>query len=149
MIPDSDYFLPWEKIEEIIDWVEGPKILVESNSIEYLEKIDGHILSNMFASLPLSKEAFFRTTLDEVTKGLPSGRYIISVKDDLEKILQLDQQTLQGLELFLDISEMDLDRIVDLPHHGLVIQGGEEEKIGLKSFEELDRVYEWLMDEEA
>jgi len=33
MNAESEYYLPWEKISEIIEWVEGPGALIEANSI--------------------------------------------------------------------------------------------------------------------
>ncbi|NNF21271.1 MAG: hypothetical protein HKN67_04970, partial [Saprospiraceae bacterium] len=34
---ESPYYIPMEKVKEIRDWVEGPKILIESNSIEFTD----------------------------------------------------------------------------------------------------------------
>lgn len=147
MHKDSPYFVAYEKIKEISDWVEGPKTLVESNAIEFLEGIDGNILGDMYSSLPLTKEAFFRTTLEEVNKGLPNGNYIIKVKaEDLDAVAALDKSQLGGCNLFLDITELDFKLLDQLPDYGLIIQGGEEEKVGVKSFDELDVLYEWLLD---
>ena len=79
---DSPYALSLVDIKEIIEWVEGPKTLIESNAIEFLDFSDGHILSNIYSSLPLNKEAFFRIDLSEVEKGLPSGKYVLRLKPE-------------------------------------------------------------------
>ncbi len=147
MTQDSEYFLPWEKIAEIIEWVEGPKSLIETNALEFLEGIDGHILSSMYSSLPLNKEAFFRIPLTEVLKGLPAGKYITPVSDteDLQKISEVTNHA-GGCEIYLDISNYSTDKLDELPDNGIVLQGGEEEKVGVKSFDDLDLIYDWLMD---
>jgi len=62
-IPDSDYFLELDKVQEIKDWVEGPLCLIETNALDFNEVADGHILSNIYNSLPLNKEAFYRIDL--------------------------------------------------------------------------------------
>lgn len=146
LINDSAYFLAWEKIQEIIEWVEGPKTLIEANAIEFLEGIDGHILSNIYSSLPLNKESFFRTSMQEVKSGLTKGNYIVKIEDkDLEALSSLDYSQ-ESVELFLDISDVSLSTIKQLPDFGFVIQGGEEEKLGVKSYDDLDELFEFLMD---
>lgn len=146
MNTDSPYFIPFEKIKEISDWVAGPKTLVESNAIEFLEGVDGNILGDMYSSLPVTKEAFFRTTLSEVKKGLPNGNYIVKIKEsNLAEINSLDKQKLLGYTIFLDITELDFKYLNELPNYGLIIQGGDEEKVGVKSFDELDILYDWLL----
>jgi phosphoribosylanthranilate isomerase len=46
--------------------------------------------------------------------------------------------------LVLDFQMNVLNEILGLPLYGLSLQGGEEEKVGLKSFDELDEVLELL-----
>jgi len=147
MLQDSDYFLPWEKISEIIDWVEGPASLIETNALEFLEGIDGHILNTMYSSLPLNKEAFFRVPLSEVAKGLPAGNYItpITTKEDLDIVNSVTNHA-GGCNIFLDICNYNIDNLAILPDNGIAIQGGEEEKVGVKSYDDLDVVYEWLIE---
>lgn len=147
-IPESEYHLDIAKIKEIKDWVEGPACLIETNALEFEEVADGHILSNIYSSLPLNKESFFRITLSEIEKGLPSGKYILNVasESDLEALLKVQPSKTQGIEIFLDITKLDLKHFGKLGHYGIVVQGGAEEKVGLKSFDELDELYELLMD---
>jgi len=99
----------------------------------------------MYSSLPLNKEAFFRLPLSEVSKGLPAGNYLVPVStlDDLTVLDKTDNHA-PGCNIFLDLGNYDLNLLSALPENGIVIQGGEEEKVGVKSFDELDQVYEWL-----
>jgi len=148
MNQDSEYYLPGEKISEIIEWVEGPASLIEANALEFLEGIDGHILSSMYSSLPLNKEAFFRVPLTEVEKGLPSGNYItkVSTTEDITRLTAVTNHA-EGCNIYIDICDYDLQHLDSLPSNGLVIQGGEEEKVGVKSYDELDKLYDWLLQE--
>ena len=53
-----------------------------------------------------------------------------------------------GREVFLDgvFKSSDLDLISTLGVTGIILKGGDEEKVGYKSFEELDEVLEALFD---
>ena len=47
-----------------------------------------------------------------------------------------------------DISAADFpDILEDFPFHGISLKGGEEEKTGIKSFDELDEIFEAITDE--
>lgn len=150
IINDSEFKISKEKIKEIKDWVEGPKCLIETNALDIEDLADGYILSNIYSTMPISQEAFYKVHLDDVSKGLPSGKYILKLNDeaDLDNLLKVDESHLQGIELYLDISQIDLKHFSKLKHFPIVIQGGEEEKIGVKSFDDLDELYDLLIEEE-
>jgi len=146
-IPDSPFFLTTEKLLEIKEWVEGPQFLLETNALEMEEIADGFILSNIYSSLPIVKESFFRITFEDIQKGLPPGKYISPI--DSAGINYLKQQAsdeLLGIDLYFDVSSLNIEEISQLENFGIVIQGGEEEKVGVKSFDDLDEIYELLMD---
>lgn len=148
VIPGSPYEMPPEKITEIKEWLEGPRVLIETQALEFDELGDGLILNNIYSSMPLSQECFFRTTAAELMKGLPGGKYIIKPadKDALRDIVKIRVSELQGLSVYLDITDIDVTSKSDIGHFGLVVQGGEEEKPGVKSFDDLDALYELLID---
>ncbi len=145
-LPDSLYAMSLEQILEIKDWVEGPKCLIEANALEFDEIADGLILKTVYSSLPLSKESFFRIDFNELKKGLPDGRYILKINNfqELEKIHNYKSKDLIGLQLYLDISDVTLKDINLIGDHGIVVQGGDEEAPGIKSFDELDELFELL-----
>lgn len=142
-IPESEYFITQEDIQEIKDWVEGPQCLIEADALEFDELADGFILSNIYSSLPIVKETFYRIQFDDIRKGLPDGKYISPITK--EQIAQLTHLETQHLHLYFDISQLDLKSILLLDNYGLVVQGGEEEKVGVKSYEQLNEVYDLLM----
>ena len=143
----SEFELTLDKIQEIVDWIEGPKILIESNSLEFDDIADGYILDTIYSSLPQSKESFYRTDLNEIKKGLPSGNYILTInnKEDLITLNTLDKDLLSSIFLFLDISNIQINDLDLISDHGIVIQGGEEEKAGVKSFDDLDELLDKLI----
>ncbi len=149
IIPESPYLLPLEKIEEIKNWVEGPQTLLEANALEFLPIADGHILSNIYSSLPLNKIAFFRIEMIELQKGIPPGNYIVALTTaDVVTFNSIDPSKYEDCNVFLDISAYDFSQLDNLPKgNGLVVQGGEEEQTGVKSYDELDVLYEWLLEE--
>lgn len=145
-IPESAYYINDDNIKEIKDWVEGPQCLIEANALEFEDLADGFILSNIYSSLPIVKDTFFRIAFDDIIKGLPDGKYISKINTaQLDTLAKIDTQ---NLHLFFDISELELNDILQLQDFGLVVQGGEEEKVGLKSYDELDKLYELLLDAE-
>ena len=62
-----------------------------------------------------------------------------------QRIIQLTQSK----EVFLDanFSASDLDKIKALGFVGIILKGGEEEKVGFKSFEQLDEILEAIFEE--
>jgi len=145
-IPDSPYYIAPEKAKEIKDWVEGPRILLESNALEFTELADGHILSNIYQSLPLNKEVFYRISFQDILKGVPPSKYIVKLsEEELLEAKNLDLEKYLGCDFYLDSIGLSINSFENWPEWGLVVQGSEEEKVGLKSFEELDELYEKLM----
>lgn len=147
-VPDSPYFIEEKSAQEIRDWVEGPKCLIEANALEFSELADGHILSNIYQSLPMSKEVFYRIPFSDMQKGLVEGKYIVTAqKEDLDPIKHLNPENFLGCDFYLDIANLPIDSFADWPDWPLVVQGGEEEKVGLKSFDQLDQLYNLLLTE--
>jgi len=143
-ISDSEYYINDASIKEIKDWVEGPQCLLEANALEFEDLADGFILSNIYSSLPIVKETFFRISFEDIIKGLPDGKYISPITK--EQIDQLSDVDYQHLHLYFDIAELEPADVLRLKNFGLVVQGGEEEKVGLKSYDELDELYELLLE---
>jgi len=144
-IPDSDYYISEAEIKEIKDWVEGPKCLLEANALEFDELAEGFILSNIYSSLPIVKETFFRISFEDISKGLPAGKYISPITmAQLEVLpkLQIDPEC----DFYFNISQIDNNSLSRLENYGLVVQGGAEEKVGLKTYDDLDEIYDYLID---
>lgn len=139
--PDSEFHMEEEKIKEIKEWVTGPKILLESNSIEYADIFDGQILDLAYASLPINKISFFRTSLQTIIDEQREGKFIVGYVDNIANRFE---ELPQNCEVFVDATSLPFEKIQELSTYGLVLQGGDEEKVGFKDFDELDQIFEWI-----
>jgi len=79
--------------------------------------------------------------------------FILKPKGDVQQIVEkIHEFSLQFPEqtFWLDsnIQPAQLDEIIESPFAGIILRGGAEEKVGLKSFDELDEVFEALEVEE-
>ena len=151
------------KIKEIIAWVNGPEFVLEFDGWQAEEDVNEMISLNIgnaihfgaFAtytgnfSIPVFKD-FILENIDEVlfeNIDFPVIRSDKSFKELTVEELSNLQKVISQNNIFLDI-EFDhrvLEEMLQkLPVYGLILRGGEEEKIGLKSFEQLDRIFEIL-----
>lgn len=161
--PGSEFYCSPAKIKEITEWVEGPQFVLEFSGwqkedeiIELLTSgLAGNIHLGVFAdyksefSLPVFKDYIFENiendNLDLFDFPVIRSERKMSEfnENDQNKLLNL----LQTKSSFLDInfSKDELLSILDTFHpYGLILRGGEEEKVGVKSFEDLDEIFELL-----
>jgi phosphoribosylanthranilate isomerase len=73
---------------------------------------------------------------------LKSGKHPLSIGD----LLGLCQAF--KIILNIDFQLVELDDILNLNPHGLALKGGDEERVGVKSFDELDEIFDKLEIEE-
>ena len=144
---DSPYFINMETLLEIKNWVEGPQCLIETNTIEFDELADGYILDLMYQSLPMTKDAIFKIDKNDLKSGLSTGKYIFKLSDysDITLIDHFEKDNPLSSEILLDITDIHWNELEKLKSYGIAIQGGQEEKVGLKSFDELDKLYDFLL----
>ena len=77
---------------------------------------------------------------------------ILSFSHEISNISKLQKEKItaltSGKEVFLDaiFTASDLDQINNLGFAGIILKGGEEEKVGFKSYDELDEILESLFD---
>lgn len=69
---------------------------------------------------------------------LKNGKYPLSI-DDLSALFQ-DFKII----LSIDFQLVELENILDLSPFGLALKGGEEERVGVKSYDELDEIFDKL-----
>lgn len=150
------------KIKEIMDWVEGPINIArysgleqKSDIIAQLEALSiDHIILGPFANKELvdSDWQIIQTVLlDDNVVILDSGRtYIFQSDQSFSKLSQSLKDSLRQLcsenKVYLDceFNSSDVDDILLLGVEGLVLRGGEEEKVGVKTYEVLDEIFEAL-----
>lgn len=98
--------------------------------IEEMENMDGHVMAFAFNFVSNN------LTWNHLVKGIP---FSVSTLEEITArfpvILEMDLD-LPGLKACLALSSLE----------GITLKGGEEEKTGFKSFEELDELFDVLMD---
>ncbi len=152
-------FIGLDGIKEIIDWVEGPINLgylsglnIPVNIVDlYTQlKLKGVVCNPFIVSTEIRylspkiyREVVYQDDL-EVTEDL----LIIKLSDTpLTKAIERLSTLALHNEVYIDginsISDLEL-LLEKVNPTGIVLRGGEEEKVGFKSYDELDVLFEYL-----
>jgi phosphoribosylanthranilate isomerase len=161
--PGSETFCSLAKIKEITDWVEGPQFVLQFQGFQSEQEIKsvintglGHALHfGVFATydinfeLPIFKEFIFENINKDT--NFDCDFPILRSDIDWEKITEKDKiklsEILVSKHCFLDFKWQTSslkDLIQQLPSFGLILKGGSEERIGVKTFDDLDDIFEIL-----
>lgn len=161
--PHVDRPISVGKLKEIAEWIEGPQILGSLTGIEdihaiieqYREAVVGYTLGVFTSSEVLNtmtdKICIKEVLLDEngfnkesLSQVIDHTSYILiktdlpyGIASQLASVEELDPKT-----TFIDTSIQVSD--LAAAEYGIVLRGSEEEKIGFKSFDELDDILEEL-----
>lgn len=157
----DDQYIGIEGTKEIIDWVEGPKHMgllpgvdtpASSSEIYTTLELEALMISPFIDAQtvePVSPTVYRSVLwdaslldLDEelLIVKLPVGTTLIDVAADLQKLAAKNV-------VYLDIhpTVADLEVVLgNIQPEGIVLRGGEEEKVGFKSYDELDDLFEYL-----
>ncbi len=144
----------WQKALAMAEWIEGPTMVLplhqnmpstEKDSFvplfEWQESMVAFPNGSFFCTLPTSFLLDFEHDL------LPkNGIYIFSLSTQIDAISKDALKTLcQHFDVYMD-ADIPIDNLSEMINTfqptGLVIRGGEEEKPGFKSFDELDDWFE-------
>lgn len=152
------------KIKEIMDWVEGPISIAQYTGLEegsdikaQLEALSiDHLILGPYANKELIRSDWqiIQTILlkEEISDLEMDRTYIAQSNQSFSNFSQNQKEKLQNLcadnKIYLDcgFGAKDIDSILELGVEGLVLRGGEEEKVGVKSYEDLDQIFEALED---
>ena len=150
------------KVKEIMDWVEGPISIAQYTGMEDPQHIDtqltslsiDHLILGPYASEDLVNsdwQVIQSILLDEEVDTLRSDRtYIAQTADTFANFSDEKKNRLKEIcntnSIFLDCGFVanDVEEILSLGIEGLVLRGGEEEKVGVKSYDDLDEIFEAL-----
>lgn len=149
------------KIKDIIGWVEGPSFVLEFDGWQAEEDIKSLLDSSLghavhfgaFAtykdsfSVPVFKDFILENLKDADFSGIDYPVIRSDKKfDDLSlEEIELLKEKMSLAKVFLDLQfeESSLQKILDdFQVYGLILRGGEEEKVGFKSYEEIDRIFD-------
>lgn len=159
--PSSFGSLTMKQLKEIVDWVEGPATLIKMEGLEIPENLEEaksnieikNIIIGPFiddSDLSGFEKVYRICTIDD---GWQENHHLIlSFPIEFNKISaqQIDRikKITTDKEVFLDgsFAASDLDKIKALGFSGIILKGGEEEKVGFKSYDELDEILEAIFD---
>lgn len=166
--PDSEEFISLKQVNEITEWIEGPKLLLEMdglekdaiNELKNMSTID-QMIFNEDQSESVKSELDFElyNLYDEknikfnIPKELPEEKFIIISFTDtirnsysLMTMIERNRSSLfQRPNIYWDlpISVTEMNYFISHFHpFGMVVRGSSEEKLGMKSFEELDELFD-------
>ena len=137
------------KIHAMREWIEGPSIGLELDDIVYtketydlIREVDPDlVLASPFLNVEGIPTKLYRKTIFPDFDDLPCQVIIFENPiDDLSVF-----ESLSAEDIYLDgpLSQANITFIKShLPHIGIVVRGGDEEKPGIKSFDELDEFFE-------
>ena len=159
MDKDSDSFVEPEAIKEIADWVDGPKITGEfsvSHEAGWIEYMVSHLkLSAIQTAKPVNLAGVEKIILinersaEAIEAKLKDWKeqtdyFMIKVSQELseEKL----SHWMDKFDIIADLSAVDdSGRFIETMEPAfLAVKGGEEEKVGYKSFDDLDEIFEAL-----
>ncbi len=161
--PGTEKYCTISKINEIRQWVEGPEFVLEFDGWQPETDIHHMIRDGLgqlvhFGAFATYQDDFgvpvFKDFILENLSLTDFSGVDYPVLRSQKKFDQMDSDEIASLRnlagektIFLDIpfeiSELE-GLIAAFPGFGLILRGGEEEKTGFKSFDDLDRVFEVL-----
>ena len=158
--PGTEGSLTLAQLKEIKDWVEGPETGIKYAglsvpSIEGLSDlaIDSVIIGPFIdkSELPENVHNVFRVCT--LTEGWHDDeKLILTLSKAIHQLTDVEiakvKEICKNKEVYLDgiFKAKDLTTIDSYGLTGIVLKGGDEEKVGFKSFDDLDEVLEELFD---
>jgi len=159
--PSSSDSLNGAQLKEIVDWVEGPATMIKMEGLEVPVNLNDvrskveikNIIVGPFIDtneLAGFDKIYRICALDDSWQE--DAYLILSFPHDINKITTEQRDKIQNLtanrEVFLDANfkAADLDEVKKLGFAGIILKGGEEEKVGFKSYDELDEILEAISD---
>ena len=157
---NSPNFIGPMQINALKDWISGPQIIGEFSGLQTKEEIDNLILTleldaiqlgpfapeNWSFDLPIYMELNLESlpNLKEgITYILKSEKPQYSVLDNIRQLKTLTSRYPCYLDLPLMAKDY-LSAISELKPEGFILRGGEEEKVGFKSYDEVDEIMETI-----
>jgi len=161
MDPSASDSMTIDQVKEIVDWVEGPDTMIKMEGLDVLENL-GEIQSKVDVRGVIVGPFIDTATLSNFDKiyricSLEGDvndheHLILLLPFDFDKISTDQKEKIKsitsGREVFLDanFTSSHLDEIGNLGFTGIILKGGEEEKVGFKSYDELDEILEVISD---
>jgi len=146
VLPNSPRFIAPPLVKEIAEWIEGPKIFLESS--DAVDKIWINNYLEALGSVLMERKIDNQDNLIGLYGESLDGKKVVTYKSSLSWS-SISRSYIEGLvrsydEVFVDIpfGDDDIGIILDSGISGFVLRGGEEEKTGFKSYDDLDKVFD-------
>lgn len=154
-----DAGLNTDTIKELFDWVEGPEFIGEITGIQSLPDIGSTI--EILGLNKMATNPFYTDTISENISIIheilfedcvvSEEEIVLKFQDPILEINKSDEQKLHDIIdanrvwLYIDGDHNEINQIIEKYNpHGIVLIGGEEEKVGFKSFDEIDLIFDLL-----
>ncbi|MBP6237706.1 MAG: hypothetical protein KA270_06320 [Saprospiraceae bacterium] len=153
------------KIKEITEWVTGPQFVLEFDGWQQEADIQGLLSTGIGHAVHFGAFATYAASFevpvfkDFILENIDESDFagvdfpVIRSEKNYHQLTDTEKSKINDLaaqkSIFLDIlfEAKDLGEVLkNLSVYGLILRGGDEEKIGVKSFEELDDIFEILQD---
>ena len=161
--PSTERFCAPTKIKEIISWVEGPQFVMEFDgwqsddeirqllSMEMVHAVHFGAFATYIADfgVPVFKDFILENLNDEDFNAVDfpvirSEKQYNQLTEE-EKAILHHYLSIKTTYLDIDLTKDDLNVMLGiLPYFGIILRGGDEEKTGVKSFYELDEIFDIL-----
>jgi phosphoribosylanthranilate isomerase len=158
----SESFCPLSKIFEIKQWVEGPKFVLEFDGWQSEDEITNIIPNDGFGCHFGAFSHFQILTVNPVFKDylieeIERSEFanidfpVIRSEKTPEQFTSAEIGVIRRIQsektVFFDsnFASQDFEKIIEMfPGAGFILRGGNEDRPGFKSFEELDAIFEAL-----
>lgn len=149
------------QLKEIVDWVEGPSTFIKMEGLEVPENLsevsESIGIQNIIVGPYIDTSALTNyakvyriCSLEDGWQDNDHLVLVMSSKIDSINESQVDKikEITNGKEVYLDavFTSADLGRIKELGFAGIILKGGAEEKVGFKSYDELDEILETIFE---
>lgn len=159
--PKHKFHTSIQEIGTFQSWVEGPQYYLEMSHGQYEETekflVDHNCQGVM---LPFADRAMvsaldilviFKVTEEEfvlnssILKSLQSP-IIIKAENSISSIIEMIKETSFEQEVYIELGDQKIteSQLKDSAVTGFMVHGSEEEKVGFKSYDELDEIFESL-----
>lgn len=156
--------IPLEQIAGIIDWVEGPKYFVEVSRAQHMDipdilqmlNVDAVMTEGVHQASVIQHLQTKVSDLAAIPEGMPGQALFIDfLHEDTAQRRLIDDPVLCGylrhicanrpvwVGMQWDTSTL-ADLLAGIAPAALVIDAGDEEVVGVKSYEEIDKLFELL-----
>ncbi|MDA9774020.1 hypothetical protein N9B82_03600 [Saprospiraceae bacterium] len=159
--PKHEFYTNPQEIGGFQSWVEGPEYFLEMN-LDQLDSAEKYLVDfdckavlinyNKRNSISEDIPVIFRITLDELVSAEPEDLgekiLLISGVSNIEQGFNSINKLELNNELFLELTESSIteEQLLGDYVSGYMVHGSPEEKVGFKSFDELDEIFEVLQD---